>query len=249
MMEQKISHIFSGKIWHTAFNNERCVLEIRNEATRQVSFSALDLQQGKVLWENYQPLKSWWLGLVGLFDEYIIIHQYSSEQKPEPEGVLVIDVNSGTLVLNVADVCFHHYENNQLTVVKNSLFQTIPLDVQRQSNDSVVEIGKTLHESVQHYSEASPYFTTIFKFLYRLLGIEAQKAVDYLEISNKIIISYYIYRENLFHNYLLVTNREQKIILHEHIATTEGIGINTFTVQSDTLLYVKNENEFIGYEL
>ena len=71
----------------------------------------------------------------------------------------------------------------------------------------------------------------------------------FCEIGNKIVISYYIYSNKLFQNYLLVVTHDRQILLNDLIATTEGIGIDTFTLQSDTLLYVKNENYFVGYEL
>jgi hypothetical protein len=134
----------------------------------------------------------------------------------------------------------YQLENN--TPVYNSIVLSVKSEEKKQMPNMTLA-------SPSHYSETSPYFPTIFKFLYRLLGIEAQKAVDYLEISNKIIISYYIYREKSFQNYLLVTNRDREILLNDLIAETEGLGIDTFTVKSDTLLYVKNETQFIGYEL
>ena len=113
----------------------------------------------------------------------------------------------------------------------------------------LVNVKFAQNSSPIHYPEDSPYFPAIFKFLYRLIHIEAQKGVDYLEIGNKIVISYYIYSNKLFQNYLLVITHDRQILLNDFIATTEGIGIDTFTLQSDTLLYVKNENYFVGYEL
>ncbi|PWK26703.1 uncharacterized protein DUF4905 [Arcicella aurantiaca] len=250
-MKQKINHTFSGKIWNTTFGGDFAALEIRDELSRQVSFSAINLLTGNVLWENIRPEKSWWLGLVGIFDTYLILHKYSSQQKPEPEGVLILDIYTGEVIQRLDNWVFFDFKDNILVVyqVENNfpVYKTIEL-----SNNSVF-VAQSDHNfvapSVIHYPEDSPHFPTIFKFLYRLLGIEAQKAVDYLEISNKIIISYYIYREKSFQNYLLVTNRDREILLNDLIAETEGVGIDTFTVKSDTLLYVKNETQFIGYEL
>ena len=118
----------------------------------------------------------------------------------------------------------------------------------QQFNNLTIEKTKTEISST-HYPEDSPHFPTIYKFLYRLLNVDAVKAVDYLEISNNIIISYYIYRDKSFLNYLLVTNRSRQILLNDLIAEAEGIGIDTFTVKSDTLLYVKNQTQFVGYKL
>ena len=117
------------------------------------------------------------------------------------------------------------------------------------AENNSTSLSNSESHAVIHYPETSPHFPTIFKFLYRLLNIHAVKAVDYLEISNKIIISYYIYSDKSFQNYLLVTNRTREILLNDLIAETEGIGIDTFIVKSDTLLYVKNQTQFVGYRL
>ena len=250
MMNQIINHNFKGKIWNTTFSADYCVLEIRDESTRQVNFSCVNLLTGNVLWENLIPEKSWWLSLVEISDEYLFLHKYSSNQKPEPEGLLVINIITSETILKLENVIFYRYQQNFLTVSDlQSNLKSIKLGPSRKSNDSVEGILKIFAEKINHYPEDSSHFPTIYKFLYRLLNIDAVKAVDYLEISNKIIISYYIYRDKSFLNYLLVTNRSRQILLNDQIAETEGIGIDTFTVKSDTLLYVKNQTQFIGYKL
>ncbi len=249
-MNQTINHNFQGKIWNTTFGGDYCVLEIRDESTRQVSFSCINLLTGNLLWENLRPHNSWWLSLVEISDEYLFLHKYSSNQKPEPEGLLVINVITSETILTLQDVSFCGYRQNFLTISDlQSNLKSIKLGPPRKSNDSVEGILKILEEKVRHYPEDSPHFPTIYKFLYRLINIDAVKAVDYLEISNKIIISYYIYKDKSFQNYLLVTNRSREILLNDLIAETEGIGIDTFTVKSDTLLYVKNQTQFVGYRL
>jgi Domain of unknown function (DUF4905) len=252
---------FGGKIWNTAFSEKYCVLEIRDESTRQVSFSCVNLTTGNLLWQNMRPEKSWWLSLVGIFDDFLILHKFSSNQKPEPQGLLVIRVETGEVLDQINDWIFFNYTESVLIVYQlqnsepiyksidlNRLVPTIQQSEGHPSHHVIISIP-TVETSPTHYPEDSPHFPTIYKFLYRLLNIDAVKAVDYLEMSNKIIISYYIYRDKSFLNYLLVTNRSRQILLNELIAETEGIGIDTFTVKSDTLLYVKNQTQFVGYKL
>ncbi|MEY4541069.1 MAG: hypothetical protein RLZZ306_2826 [Bacteroidota bacterium] len=272
-MKELINHNFEGKIWNTSFGEEYCVLEIRDELTRKVSFSCVNLLTGDVLWQNLIPEKSWWLSLVKVSDEYLFLHKYSSNQKPEPEGLLVLNIQSGEVLERINDWIFFNYADNILMVYQlqnnqpvyeNIFLRQSPVNTGTQSQTtakSIIQQAKcrpshnstnqqsSAQISLTHYPEDSPHFPTIYKFLYRLLNIDAVKAVDYLEISNKIIISYYIYRDKSFLNYLLVTNRSREILLNDLIAETEGIGIDTFTVKSDTLLYVKNQTQFIGYKL
>lgn len=250
-MHKKFEHTFQGKIWNTTFGENIAVLEIRDENTRQVSFAAIDLQKGEILWQDLRPEKSWWLALVGVFGDYLILHKYSSQQKPEPLGLLVLNIKSGIVVTKIDDWIFFNCQENILMVYQldgnnTPVYQEIILE---KSGITPVNTKLLQNFSTTHYPEDSPHFPAIFKFLYRLIDIEAQKGVDYLEIGNKIIISYYIYKGKLFQNYLLVITHDRQILLNDLIATTEGIGIDTFTLQSDTLLYVKNENYFVGYEL
>ena len=250
-MLKKFEHNFQGKIWNTAFGENMAVLEIRDEDTRQVSFSALDLQSGDILWQDLRPEKSWWLALVGVFDNYLILHKYSSQQKPEPKGLLILNVQTGEISKKIDDWIFFNCQENILTIYQMDennmpIYEEIILE-KLETNSLKPQI--TQNFSPTHYPEDSPHFPAIFNFLYRLISIEAQKGVDYLEIDNKIVISYYIYSNKLFQNYLLVITHDRQILLNDLIATTEGIGIDTFTLQSDTLLYVKNENYFVGYEL
>ena len=280
-MLKKFEHNFQGKIWNTAFGNNTAVLEIRDENTRQVSFSALNLQSGKILWQDLRPEKSWWLALVGVFGGYLVLHKYSSQQKPEPKGLLILSLQTGEIIKKVDDWIFFNCQENSLVVYQmdeNNLpiyqeiileklsidlfkelkinselkqidYQYISTNQQINKSNLIPKPPLTQNSSPTHYPEDSPHFPAIFNFLYRLIGIEAQKGVDYLEIANKIVISYYIYSHKLFQNYLLVITHDRQILLNDLIATTEGIGIDTFTLQSDTLLYVKNENYFVGYEL
>ena len=261
-MEEIINYNFEGKIWNTTFSKEFCVLEIRDESTRQVSFSCINLTTGIILWKNLSPEKSWWLSLVGIFDEFLILHKYSSNQKPEPKGLLIIDALSGAIVERIDDWIFFNYAVNILTVYQLQNNQPVYKDINLTtllsespqatlSNHLLLSNSPQVatFEKINHYPDDSPYFPTIYKFLYRLMNIDAVKGVDYLEISNKIIISYYIYRDKSFLNYLLVTNRSRQILLNDLIAEAEGIGIDTFTVKSDTLLYVKNQTQFVGYKL
>lgn len=250
-MNEKINHTFQGKIWNTTFGSHYCVLEIRDETARQVSFSCINLLTGNILWKNLRPEKSWWLSLVGIFNEFLFVHKYSSNQKPEPEGLLVLAIESGEIIMKLDNWIFFNCEENVLTIYQLQNNQPIYKDIilEKMAENNINSLGILTTNAVIHYPENSPHFPIIFKFLYRLLDIDAVKAVDYLEISNKIIISYYIYRDKSFQNYLLVTNRTHEILLNDLMAESEGIGIDTFTVKSDTLLYVKNQNQFVGYRL
>lgn len=245
-MLKKIEENFDGKIWNLAFGEKVVVLEIRDELKRQVFFSAINLTTNTFFWKDLQPEKSWWLSLVGVFGDFVFLHKYSNQSKPEALGLLVLDVKTGTLVHRFDDWIYFNTEEDKLILYR---LDKDNLPIYKEVELVLPKLKIEENNLINHYTETSEYFPLIFKFLYHLLKIEAEKAVDYLEVNDKIVISYYIYKENQFHNYLLITNKEKEILLHDFINSSEGIGINTFSTKSDTLFYVKNQNQLIGYEI
>ncbi len=218
-MRQLFEHSFPAKIWNIKFDDQFLVAELRDDITRKVYFATIDLHSGELLWQQPSPNKTWWQSLVEVQQGYANIVEFSADSKPEVIDNYYIELQSGNRVEQSSKIL--GFEG------KNTVLALHPL----------------------HYTDDNEFFPAIFKFLYRLLSIDIQKGVDYLEYKDKIIISYYLYCENKLCNYLLVVNRKREILLHELIAESEGLGISTFTIKPEILLYVKNKCQLHGYEL
>ena len=163
-MNEKINYTFQGKIWNSTFGGDYCVLEIRDETTRQVSFSCINLSKGNILWKDLRPERSWWLSLVGIFDEFLFVHKYSSNQKPEPEGILVLAVESGEKIMMLENWIFFKYEDSILTIYQLQNNQPIYKDITlKKIADKSNSSSTSYSHEVIHYSETSAYFPTIFK--------------------------------------------------------------------------------------
>lgn len=260
-MHATFSHTFEGKIWNTAFDefspNNLLAIETRNESTRKVRFSVVNFKKQQIEFEDLNPENTWWLGMIGIFNEKLLLHRYSDFQKPEPLGIIAIDAFTGAVNWRLDEWIFLNCNGEAITAFQindesQPVYESFDLKTGVKFHKNTAKTPLNTQTEVfpsVHYTENNEFFPAIFKFLYRLLGIEAQKAVDYSEFQDKIIISYYIYRGNSLNNYLLVTDRKRNILLNDLIAETDGVGIDTFSVYSKTLLYIKNKNQLVSYEI
>lgn len=130
-----------------------------------------------------------------------------------------------------------------------------------------------------HYGDANPYFPVVARFVHRLTGQVAVKAADYLEMgpagspaespvggpaenNNKgrnhpspayVLVSYYIYHQDLLENRLLVVQGLNTVVLHETLSTGQGLNPEPFVMYThggapSRLVFVQNSNRLLVYE-
>ncbi|MBC7892449.1 MAG: hypothetical protein H7Y12_09565 [Sphingobacteriaceae bacterium] len=105
-----------------------------------------------------------------------------------------------------------------------------------------------------HYAESNPYFEVVVRFVQRKTGRHAVRAVDYLEAGSRteqgyLLISYYIYDQDLLENRLLVVEGGNQVLLDECLATGPRLNPEPFAVYADRLLFLQPPNRLVVYAL
>jgi hypothetical protein len=177
-----------------------------------------------------------------------------------PKGLIAIDVHTKKIIWQQPQMNFGGLLQKGILTIEHTpeapLYRLVNLDTG--IIEKTFDIQPALYEAEpvspifypRHYTEENKYFETIVSFLNNLLGIQPQKAFDYAEYKQLIIISYYLYTNNTLSNFLLVLDQQSRILLHEPIATQlSGIGLDTFLIVHHHLVFVKEKKELITYEL
>ncbi|NJO02062.1 MAG: hypothetical protein HC880_10525 [Bacteroidia bacterium] len=152
--------------------------------------------------------------------------------------------SDGLLVFNIQGTP-PHYERLALrdgAVIENFPPGFLPV------YESVV--GESNFHYPSHYPEGSEYFRQVADFLAQRLELSAVKAVDYLEYDYLILISYFLEKNSLLYNKLLILDNEAEILLHETINQgLMGIALDTFFIYKKNLIFIRNKQEIINYHL
>jgi hypothetical protein len=255
------SHTFKSSIWRILASDRWLVAENREGANRSVHFAAIDLRQAKLCWEGLVLPQPWWVGAIMIHEDTLILQQFSDPQKPETKGITGVAIPSGKVSWQQPEQSFVRLTDKGIIALESNETSQVfrLLDPSSGEAREVLETGKiALLPYIQeppvvhpvHYTHENKYFSSIVLYLRQKLGIEPEKAVDYAEFQQRIIISYYIYEHKNLSNYLLVLDKEANVVLHEQIAShLPGIGLDTFFIVQHYLIVVKDKKELIAYEL
>ena len=93
------------------------------------------------------------------------------------------------------------------------------------------------------YEHESDYFNTVKEFL----GLDLPLSCEYLELGDKIIISYYLRSENGFDRFLLILKGGEKELKIRQDQRMKGFSPGAFFVIDDQLVFIKDQNEICFY--
>lgn len=257
------SFSFDGIVWNMMLDEtgEFLILEIRQNEKHQVSFTAIALETGTVMWDGLEFEENWWVGMTAFSNGMLLLHKYADNEDPEPKSLIAFDVIKQEVRWMHEEFTYLKLTNEQVLGFdasnKNKQYESINLiDGNRKAVDdeSVLQLPidkKLVEEALYplHYKEGTAYFATCKTFLYNRLGLDAVNAIEYLEYNNRIIISYYIVEDKLA-NYLLIMDAEGLEFFHEPIQRNiNAIGLETFFIVKNHLIFVKDKNEIFCYNL
>lgn len=253
---------FDGQIFNLLFDEKNDVLafEIRNNAKYNASYAAFDLKKNKFINKKIQPLESWWTSMLALKNGQLILYQYHDQQNPDLKDIFALDIKKGKQQWIHSQLQLQKVGDDSLFVIKTEGEQVISLQIDLQSGkisqaDNFASIegkDKNQIQSPFHYHENTEYFATVREFLKGNYNIEPVQAIDYLEIDQYIIISYYEINadNNGLENSLLVLDDEGNLLMHEKIsANLKGIGMDTFVIINRLLIMIKDKSTLKGYKL
>lgn len=95
--EPYISEQFKGVIWRLEIDELTGIIciETRDEAEKQVGFSSIGLNNGKVYFKELTTGERWLAGMETVYDGVLLLHNYLSQSGPLHKGIIAIDAVSG----------------------------------------------------------------------------------------------------------------------------------------------------------
>ena len=234
-------------------------LELRDLKDASVTFSLVDLRKGDLLFDGYAFEEEWWMGLVALRDSLLLIKQYHDSQQPEKQGLLAVNVetmevqwwlgNFQLLQIDGQTVTGKQHDNGESILKRYSISngEELPADSLIESTpDEVVDIASY----PIHYTGESPHFETVRAFIAAHFNVQAAGACDYLEVYNKIIISWFYSEGSSYANVLSVLDADGQIAIEEKLGTgLDALAADTFFVLENKLIFVANKTQLLVYEL
>jgi hypothetical protein len=272
-LRQKLKNLFSfefeADIWRMELDvaREQIALELRDGEALELSFSLIDLAEQQLRWEGLAFDSGWWTGLAGIHEGYVLFYTYEDQQNPELKNVFAVDAEN-------KEVCWAYSGYNHLTFYAGCSLGFSKQDEERsyasielsggalrnltdEKGLELLEAGRK--ESARraaacvfpaYYSAENPYFSSVAAFIEKELKLVPVQSCEYLEIFDKIIISYYTANREKLSNFILVCDVEGEFLLHERLSEAgDGVAMDTFFVLGRKLIFTKEKRITECYEI
>ncbi len=260
--EKIFTQEFNGTVWKLAPERHgplpALALEIRDG--QRAEWAVLDLTENRLRWQrdltDHSPNDER-LALLGLFNGTVLLHRYGTDS-PQPRGLLAFDGKTGDFLYDLPGVIFGETDGQTLRVNRpvpeaEARFFDLSSGEVRESA-WITELPSFIFQAPHHYAESTPYFEVVARFVQTKTGRYTVRAVDYLEAGSHpkpgyLLISYYIYDQDLLENRLLIVEGGNLVLLDEHLVTGPRLNPEPFAVYADRLLFLQPPNRLVVYAL
>lgn len=247
-----ISKTYQAPVWRMEIDeiSQTLFLEIRDHANKQVSFSALSLQNGDVYFEGFTTPERWLTGIEAAYDGVLLLHNYQSATGPVHKGITAIDALSGKELWSNFTLAFDYLSVNG-PVVYNVQLQPRKLFL------IDVKTGATLraYEPVLDQPLSNQIISAELlpaaevNNLYLPLSVHAN-AVHYISYNSFRIVSLHTLLQEHLEQHLFVYNEEGTLLYHDLLHNAiQKMQPEAFVLHNNQLIYLKNRTGLIVLKL
>jgi hypothetical protein len=243
-----------GIIWKVDTDEEGKLLvaECRDAARRKTSLCTIELSTQKVLYHQNQLPQPWWIALKAVKHGKVILQGYKESNTPDPKGVYVMDLYKGKLLWQDPEKLFYTFADAETMLVLNQDSEWQKLNsgtgqlletAAEPFATSIVDSERTGAVYPLLYTEDNAHYKTIHDFIREYCGYTAVGPVEYLEHEGRIMLSlYYPTAPKQLTNVLIVMAEDETILLKETLSeASEGVGMASFFINKNNLIYIKNK--------
>ena len=255
-MNKHFQHSVPGIIRSIKISTDGLLLcvESLDKILQYPRYFIFDLKTKKLIAERLEVKKDEKIVLKAITDNHLIFNQYADGQNPDVCTAFVYNYatrsivwekeNFNILAVNEQTVkAPHPYFENRFTFY----------DIKTGQDLGQENTGKSSPISNQFpdlYPSQSQHFTWFEKFISQVTSHKPELCCEYLELENRLIISYYFFEGDVLVNNLLVANDAGEVIESFPLGKNlKGIGKDTFFVVENNLIFISDKNTLHIYEV
>jgi hypothetical protein len=261
---------------HYTYSNERqiwriipggpdnLVIEDRDPATREVFFSCIEMNSGKVFLENLQFDEKFWIGVEEVYKDVIFFHKYQKPDMPGHADIIAYDINKKeelwrsdeylfSLVYEDILYCFRNFFDGKkyymLNYYTGELISDLGGDFGRMAHLKELretEVYKN-YRFPEAFSPSGKEIDIIIEVLRSEMLISGK--IDYLIANNILLTSFHTVLDNgkLQNNFRALDINSKKVILEEILnkEITNYIPDSFFLINNLVFLLKEKETLFV----
>lgn len=227
-------------------------MEVRDGVSRKTTFSAIEINGGRILWRDFSFEEPWWIGLDGAQGVVALFSMYTDTANPDRKSLIAYHVMEKKMLWWRNDFSLSEIGHDCLSGMSTQLgHREVTLQLSTGAETEFVpqrDANPVLKPS--QYAEGHSYFSTVQTFLQSRFNLTPVVSLEYLEAFSVICISCYTRDDQELINDLLVLSTDGELLLRENLGEhLKGIGQDTFFIYDGSVIFVKNRGELFSYKI
>ena len=245
-LKQVFSEKFKGLIWKISIHekNEYMAIESRHLESKNVSFSVLDLQTGKIFFKERSYLEPMNLNLAYAAQKNLILTVNEHVESPESKGLISINVVNGEILWERYNFSFNQADSSGLQVYDPKIYPRNYLWINHLNAEN---ISKQENSSTR---TSDLLFPDLFESYVLTDLIEHGLIIGQISVLHKdglSIVSFHQKMENNMQQRLVVYQDDRIFIDDIIIDGIQKLQPESFFMMHKQLLYIRNKNEIVSY--
>ncbi|MGZ3812991.1 MAG: DUF4905 domain-containing protein [Mucilaginibacter sp.] len=245
MLQPHISYPFKSPIWRIEIDavSKTLFAEIREPADKKVTFAAINLDTGKVFFDELQTEERWLTGIEAACDGILLLHNYQSEDGPAHKGLIAFDGVTGKTIWSNYLYAFDHLSANG-PVIYDTRIQPRKFFL---ADIKTGAIKRHYEPSIDAEAEnyiVLPEIVIPDSSLSKALRVEpVGNTIHYLDHNNFRIVSLHTFAEGALQQRLYILDKIG--IVYEDLLTTniQKLQPESFLMHMDQLIYLKEKSQ------
>ncbi|MEH0156558.1 DUF4905 domain-containing protein [Limibacter armeniacum] len=239
-------------IWQLLYDKHSDILvaELRNETNREVSYTALKLNEASILWEGMQPEETWWVGAAAAIRDTLFLYEYDEEsQLPTIKSTSAYSLNTGQPLWTKEGYAFEYPTSNGVVVRSNSEQKVLDFQTGKELTDQPETLSPTqqyMPEEPTCYQQDNEHFQTLERFLLQKAQAAPYQAVWYHELDNCLVLAFSERTEEAVRLRLMVFSLNGELLYQDTLdEATKEVASSPFITIDNHLIYIKNKQKLI----
>ena len=245
-LKQVFSEKFKGLIWKISIHekNEYMAIESRHLESKNVSFSVLDLQTGKIFFKERSYLEPMNLNLAYAAQKNLIVTVNEHVESPESKGLISINVLNGEILWERYNFSFNQADSSGLQVYDPKIYPRNYLWINHLNAEN---ISKQENSSTRI---SDLLFPDLFESYVLPNFIEHGLIIGQISVLHKDGLSIVSFHQKMKNNMQqrLVVYQDDRIFIDDIIIDDiQKLQPESFFMMNKQLLYIRNKNEIVSY--
>ena len=245
-LKQVFSEKFKGLIWKIRIHekNEYMAIESRHLESKNVYFTVLDLQTGKIFFKERSYLESMNLNLAYAAQKNLILTVNEHVESPESKGLISINVLNGEILWERYNFSFNQADSSGLQVYDPKIYPRNYLWINHLNAEN---ISKQENSSTRI---SDLLFPDLFESYVLPNFIEHGLIIGQISVLHKDGLSIVSFHQKMKNNMQqrLVVYQDDRIFIDDIIIDDiQKLQPESFFMMNKQLLYIRNKNEIVSY--